>query len=195
MGDCDLIRMDYAGKRLLFIGASGHYELAIKKAKEMGITTIVINYNKNATAKKFADIAADVDTYNPELVAEYALEQRVDGLFTSWNEVNLYTTEYVSRKLGIPFYATKAQLDALVTKYAFKKTCRLYGVPVVPEFFVGQMPDNTQISAFDFPVIVKPTDSGGTRGMTILYDEYGMDEAIKKALSSSKKRGCCGKVS
>lgn len=37
---------EFKGKRLLFIGASGHFELAIKKAKEMGIYTIIINYNK-----------------------------------------------------------------------------------------------------------------------------------------------------
>ena len=179
---------DFTGKKLLFIGASGHYELAIKKAQEMGIYTIAINYNKNATAKQYADLAAEVDTYNPEEVLTFAKEYQIDGVFTSWNEVNLYTTEYVAKKMEIPFYATKEQLDGLVTKYAFKETCRKYGVPVIPEYYVGNSMTQKDIEKFEYPVIFKPTDSGGTRGMTILRSVEGVQKAYEKALSASIKK-------
>lgn len=179
---------DFTGKRLLFIGASGHYELAIKKAQEMGIYTIVVNFNKNATAKQYADFAAEVDTYNPEEVLTFAREHKVDGVFTSWNEVNLYTSEYVARKMGIPFYATHEQLDGLVTKYAFKETCRKYGVPVIPEYYVGGNLKQKDVAKFVYPVIFKPTDSGGTRGMTILNGSEGVWEAYEKALAASIKK-------
>ena len=179
---------NFTGKKLLFIGASGHYELAIKKAQEMGIYTIVINFNKNATAKQYADLAADVDTYNPEEVLAFAREHEIDGVFTSWNEVNLYTTEYVAKKMGIPFYATCEQLDGLVTKYAFKETCRKYGVPVIPEYYVGNELKQADVDRFVYPVIFKPTDSGGTRGMTILNGPEGVWEAYEKALAASTKK-------
>ena len=179
---------EFKGKRILFIGASGHFELAIKKAKEMGIYTIIINYNKNAMAKQYADLACDVDTYNPEEVLNFAREQKVDGLFTSWNEVNLYTTAYVAKEIGVPFYATKEQLDQLVTKYAFKKTCRKYEVPVIPEFYVGNNLTEKEIADFEYPVIFKPTDSGGTRGMTILHSREGVEDAYRKALEASIKK-------
>lgn len=185
---CSNEKKEFKGKRLLFIGASGHYELAIKKAKEMGIYTIVINFNKNATAKQYADLACEIDTYNPDEVLAFAKEQRIDGVFTSWNEVNLYTTEYVAKKMNIPFYATKEQLDQLVTKYAFKETCRKYGVPVIPEYYVGGELTQEDIAKFQYPVIFKPTDSGGTRGMTILYGREGVEEAYKKALAASSKK-------
>ena len=179
---------DFSGKKLLFIGASGHFELAIKKARALGAYTIAINFNPNATAKQYADLACDVDTYNPEEVLQFAKEQCIDGVFTSWNEVNLYTTEYVAEKMGLPFYAKKEQLDALITKYAFKKTCRKYGVPVIPEFFAGEELTEEAISRFEYPVIFKPTDSGGTRGMTILYGPDGVTEACEKALKASIKK-------
>ena len=84
---------EYYGKRLLFVGASGHFEPAIKKAQEMGAYAIVINNNPNAMAKQYADLAADVDTYVVDDIVRFAKEEKVDGLFTSWNDMNLFHTE------------------------------------------------------------------------------------------------------
>lgn len=176
---------DLRGKRLLFVGASGHFTPAIETAKRMGIYTIAINYASNAVGKRFADMAADVDTYCPKDVLRFAQGQRIDGLFTSWNEVNIYTTEWVARQMGLPFYGTKEQLDQLITKNAFKDTCRKYNVPVVPEYYVGGDLTEQDIENFEYPVIFKPTDSGGTRGMTILQDESGVAEAYQKAMEAS----------
>lgn len=176
---------DLRGKRLLFVGASGHFTPAIETAKRMGVYTIAINYAPNAAGKKFADFSADVDTYCPEDVLQFAREQKVDGLFTSWNEVNIFTTEWVAKQMGLPFYGTKEQLDQLITKDAFKKTCRKYHVPVVPEYYVGGNLTEQDIDRFEYPVIFKPTDSGGTRGMTILQDRNGVEEAYQKALDAS----------
>ncbi|MBR2762567.1 MAG: ATP-grasp domain-containing protein [Solobacterium sp.] len=182
------IREVLKGKRILFIGASGHYELAVKKAQEYGAYAMCVNFNPNAAAKKYADLGADVDTYVPEEVLAFARENRADGIFTSWNEVNLYTAAYAAEKLGVPFYAKKEQLDALITKDAFKRTCRTYGVPYIHEFFVGNRLTEADIAAMEYPVIVKPTDSGGTRGMTVLYSRQGLEEAAEKALEVSIKK-------
>ena len=179
---------EYYGKRLLFVGASGHFEPAIKKAQEMGIFTIVINNNPNAMAKQYADLAADVDTYVVDEIVRFAEEQHVDGLFTSWNDMNLFHTEEAAGRLGLPFFATKEQLDALVFKYDFKLTCRKYGVPVTPEYYVGGNLTQADIEKFQYPVIFKPIDSGGTRGMTVLYSDEGVWEAYEKALAPSEAR-------
>ena len=147
---------EYYGKRLLFVGASGHFEPAIKKAQEMGAYAIVINNNPNAMAKQYADLAADVDTYVVDDIVHFAKEEKVDGLFTSWNDMNLFHTEEAARVLGLPFFATKEQLDALVFKYDFKVTCRKYGVPVTPEYYVGGSLTEGDIAKFEYPVIFKP---------------------------------------
>ena len=179
---------EYFGKKLLFVGASGHFEPSIKKAQEMGLYTIVINNNPNAMAKQYADLAADVDTYVVDEIVDFAREQKVDGLFTSWNDMNLFHTQAAAEKLGLPFFATKEQLDALVFKYDFKVTCRKYGVPVTPEFYVGGDLTEEDIAKFEYPVIFKPIDSGGTRGMTVLHSPEGVWEAYEKALAPSEAR-------
>ena len=179
---------EYYGKRLLFVGASGHFEPAIKKAQEMGAYAIVINNNPNAMAKQYADLAADVDTYVVDDIVRFAKEEKVDGLFTSWNDMNLFHTEEAARALGLPFFATKEQLDALGFKYDFKVTCRKYGVPVTPEYYVGGSLTEGDIEKFEYPVIFKPIDSGGTRGMTVLHSREGVWEAYEKALAPSEAK-------
>lgn len=180
---------DIKGKKLLIVGANGHSSPAVWEANDLGCITHVINYDKRAMAKRFASVAAEVDCYVPDEVLKYAVENRVDGVFTGWNEVNIFTAEYVAKKLGFPFYGTKEQADMLVTKKAFKDTCRRFDVPVVPEFFCGGEDEFSQtvIDTFEYPVIFKPTDSGGTRGMTILYEysESAVSDALRKALDAS----------
>ena len=161
---------DVKGKKLLIVGANGHSSPAVWEANDMGCRTIVINYDKRAMAKRFAAEAYEVDCYRPDEVLAFAKEHKIDGVFTGWNEVNIFTAEYVAKNLGLPFYGTKEQADMLVTKKAFKDTCRRFKVPVVPEYFCGGAESFTQevVDAFSYPVIFKPTDSGGTRGMTII---------------------------
>ena len=179
---------EYFGKKLLFVGASGHFEPAIRKAQEMGAYAIVINNNPNAMGKQYADLAADVDTYVVEDIVRFAQEQKVDGLFTSWNDMNLFHTQAAAEQLGLPFFATKEQLDALVFKYDFKLTCRQYGVPVTPEYYVGGDLQQADIDKFQYPVIFKPVDSGGTRGMTVLHSADGVWQAYQKALAPSASK-------
>lgn len=174
---------DIRGKRLLFIGASGHVAAAIQEANELGVETISINYSKRAYGKRFASISAEVDTYVPDDVYAFAKQMNVDGVFTGWNEMNIFTAENVAKRLGLPFYGTKEQADRLVTKGAFKKTCLEYGVPVVPEYFCGSELTEEIIRTFEYPVIFKPVDSGGTLGMTILYDDDR--DAIRKAFDNA----------
>jgi len=180
---------DLKGKKLLFVGASGHVGAAIQEANALGVYTIAANYSPKAYGKRFASLPADVDTYVPDEVLKFAQEQQVDGVFTGWNEVNIFTAEYVAKKLGLPFYGTREQADQLVTKKAFKDTCRRFSVPVVPEYFCGTAEQFTEevIRSFDYPVIFKPTDSGGTRGMTILYDSSreAVRAAYDKAMEAS----------
>lgn len=179
----------FAGKKLLLIGDSGHYKFVIEKAKELGIHTIALSKYANAAGKVYADESVLIDMYDKEAVLEYARSNYIDGIFTSWNEINLTTADYVATNLNLPFYANKEQIDALVTKFAFKQTCRKYGVPVIPEFFMGEKLTEGDIEKFEYPVIFKPVDAGGTKGMTILYSSDGIKEAEELAGSNSLKQG------
>ena len=180
---------ELAGKRLLLIGDSGHYKFTIQKAKELGVRTIALSKYKNAVGKLYADETALVDMHDKEAVLEYTRNNNIDGIFTSWNELNLTTADYVATHLKLPFYADRGQIEALVTKLAFKQTCRKYGVPIIPEFFAGEQLTEEVIHKLEYPVIFKPLDAGGTKGMTILYHPDGLKVAEELAKSNSLKQG------
>lgn len=171
----------YKGKRLLIIGASVHFIDVVKTCRELEIITIVIDYNPNAKAKKYADISLDIDTYDKDSVLKVAQEYDVEGVFVGWSDMNLYTAEYVCEKLGLPFYANQKQLENIFDKIKFKDLCRRYKVPIAKEYKLDEIEQN------DFPLIVKPVDNGGSRGVLKCNNEQELLQNIDIAKSYSEK--------
>ncbi|MDO4306309.1 MAG: ATP-grasp domain-containing protein [Eubacteriales bacterium] len=178
----------YENKRLLIIGATSYFIDVIQEAKKMGIYTICTDYNPNAIAKKYADKSYDVNTVDHEAILQLAKDEKVDGVFVAWSDANLYTAQYVCEKLGMPFYATKDQLDCAVNKDYFKQMCRNYNVPCTKQYQLDESFKREDLDQIEYPVIVKPVDNGGSRGITVCNCEEELKEAFTKALSYSKRK-------
>ena len=176
-----------AGKKLLLIGATSYFVDVIQEAHKLGVSTIVTDYNPDAIAKQFADIAYNIDTVDKEAVLELAIKEKVDGVFVGWSDVNLYTAQYVCERLGFPFYATREQLDCSVNKDLFKQMCMRNRVPVTKQYHLDESFSPADLKKMEYPVIVKPVDNGGTRGVSVCENETELIDAYKKALSYSKK--------
>lgn len=173
-------------KKLLIIGANSFFLDVVNVCRKKGIQSIILDNNPSAISKKYADIALNVDTYNKEAVLEVAKKYEIDGVFVGWSDHNLYTALYVAECMDIPFYATKEQLDLTTNKDEFKKLCIENGVPVFPEIeYTSELLED----ANTYPVIIKPVDSAGSKGITICKNKKELDEAYAKALelSFSKK--------
>ncbi|SDI64426.1 Biotin carboxylase [Planococcus glaciei] len=177
---------DTQKKRLLILGGSHHMVNVVETAKEMGFYTIVIDKEAGSPAKSYADKSCDISTAEIEEVAELAREERVDGIFTAFEDVNTWNAQALCEKLGLPFYATKEQLEICSNKDQFKEYCRAYQVPVIEEYlFVGDMDAGT-LADLDFPVIVKPVDSYASQGITVCYNQEEVSDGYQKALGFSK---------
>ena len=74
------------------------------------------------------------------------------------------------------------QFEIMISKDNFKNTCRKYGVPVVPEYYLDE------IDKIEYPVIVKPVDSSSSKGISICQNRQQLDAAIEKALSFSVRK-------
>ena len=178
----------FEGKRLLIIGATSYFIDVIKEAKEMGIYTICTDYNPNAIAKKYADKSFDVNTVDYEAILRLAQDEKVDGVFVGWSDANLYTAQYVCEQLGLPFYAKKEQLDCAVNKDYFKQMCRDYGVPCTKQYQLDENLRREDLDKIEYPVIVKPVDNGGSRGISVCNCEEELKTAVEKALSYSGRK-------
>lgn len=179
---------DTQKKRILILGGSRHMVNVVETAKKRGFYTIVIDKEAGSPAKSYADKSYDISTAEIEEVTKLAKAEGIDGIFTAFEDVNTWHAQTLCEKLGLPFYATKEQLDICSNKDKFKEYCRSYQVPVIEEYpFAGSMDDET-LAALDFPVIVKPVDSYASQGIMVCYNEEEVSAGYQKALGFSKSK-------
>lgn len=173
------------GKRLLFIGAVRSLCDAVNTAKAMGVYTIVTDYLPDSPAKKVADKACLVSTTDIDAVVQLCKDEKVDGVFTAFIDSMLPYTRQICDRLGFPFYASEDQIRMSLDKSFFKETCRRCHVPVPDDYTEEIRANGIDGAAIKYPVIVKPIDSSGGRGVRICNDQAELEAAYDYAMSIS----------
>jgi len=131
--DCEVF-VSLNGKKLLILGANPETSVIVETAKQMGVYTIVTDYDPNAPAKKIADEAYDVDGFDvPGLIA-LAKEKQVHGVLVGVADSLIEKYQQVCEALNFPCYATKEQVKCFTNKYYFKQKCMEFGILGVPEY-------------------------------------------------------------
>lgn len=175
--------MDLNGKKLLIIaGADVHCKL-VNAAKELGVYTIVTDYLpiEKAPAKKLADEYWMIDITNVDSIVKKCKEKKIDGVIAFCIDPAQLPYQQICEKLKLPCYGTKQQFCIMTNKRLFKDFCLRNGVSVIPEYTT----DDIINKKVEFPILVKPNITRGSRGQTICNDYYEIDEAIKLAKSES----------
>ena len=175
-------KMNLKGKRLLIMGGVHFSCEIIKKAQEMGVYTLVADYNKieDSPGKQIADEAVDLSVIDVDAVVDYVKSHNIDGVFVGFNDMLLPYYAEICEKCGLPCYGTKEQFETLIAKDQYKALCRQFGVPTIPEYDIND--DNIQ-----YPVLVKPVDSSGSRGITICYNREELEQAVEVGRKASKQ--------
>ncbi len=157
----------------------------MRKAKAMGIYNIVADYNKieDSPGKQIADETADLSVTDVEAVVSYIKDHDIEGVFVGFNDMLLPFYAEICQKAGLPCYGTKEQFETLIAKDQYKVLCRQFGVPTIPEYDINDID-------IKYPVLVKPVDSSGSRGITICHNR----EELKIAVETGRKASKTGKV-
>lgn len=172
--------IDYKGKRLLILGGAAQCCKVVEAAKEMGIYTIVTDINANGGASLMADEALPYSVMDTENIINWCRNNPVDGVLNFCIDFAQNAHQKICAEFGFPCYGTAEQYRILTDKQEFKKLCTENGVDVIPEYSADN-PDE-----IEYPVIVKPAESSGSRGTTVCRDETMLIEAIKTAEKESK---------
>lgn len=172
---------DLKGKRLLILGGMRISCEIVRKAKAMGIYTLVADYNKieNSPGKQIADEAVDLSVIDVDAVVDYVKNNAIDGVFVGFNDMLLPYYAEICQRAGLPCYGTKEQFETLIAKDQYKALCRQFGVPTIPEYDIND-------EHIKYPVLVKPVDSSGSRGITICHNRQELDEAVEIGRKASK---------
>ena len=169
-----------AGKKLLLLAGSANMVDLVKRAKELGIYTIVTDYNDkyDSPAKRVADEVWDISWTDIDKLENACRNAKVDGVIAGYSEFTVENQIMLCERLGLPCYCTKEQLKITRNKDFFKKECIANKVPVVHEYESPTLIEK-------FPVIVKPVDRGGSIGISIANNKKELDKAVKYAMDMS----------
>lgn len=152
----------------------------IMTAKEMGVRTIVVDRDPLSPSKRFSDFAVNISTNDVDALEQLCRAQKVDGVFTGFEDFNIHIACELCERLNLPFYATKEQLAVVTNKIHFKEKCRAHEVPVIEQYTLDEA-----VRIGKYPYIIKPADSYGSRGITICRNEGELCTGYDKAISVS----------
>lgn len=173
---------DFTGKRLLILGGMRISCEIVMKAQAMGIYTLVADYNKieDSPGKQVADEAVDLNVIDVDAVVDYVKNNAIDGVFVGFNDMLLPYYAEICEKCGLPCYGTKEQFETLIAKDKYKALCRQFEVPTIPEYDI----DDVNI---EYPVLVKPVDNSGSRGISICHNREELKTAVEIGREASKQ--------
>ncbi|MGO5207431.1 GNAT family N-acetyltransferase [Bacillota bacterium LCP21S3_F9] len=167
--------------KILILGGGFQQLPAIRKAHELGLTVLLADYLPDAPGRREADQSFLVSTRDKEKILELARKEGVDGILAFASDPAEETAAYVAEKMGLPggMYAAAGILG---NKRKFREFLAMHRIPAPRHF-----PMNYPESDLPYPVVVKPLDSSGSKGVTILrsYDAGRLLRAYQTAVSCS----------
>lgn len=182
--------MELKGKRLLILGGSRISCEIIRHARAMGIITGVTDWYalEKSPAKQIADEAYFVNTSDIDAMVDLIKGKKFDGVLTGFTDSVLPYYAEMCEKAGLPAYGTKEQFDIFIDKEQYKKLMRQFDVPTIPEYSIDLERFDETTADIVYPVIVKPADSSGSRGITVCDNKAELKEAISFAVETSKAK-------
>ena len=167
--------------KILILGGGYQQLPAIRKAHEMGLTVLLADYLADAPGRTEAEQSFLVSTRDREKVLELARREEVDGILAFASDPAAETAAYVAEQLGLPGNTQLAAVT-LGNKEKFRIFLAENGIPS-PRYFPVDFPEKD----FAYPILVKPLDSSGSKGVTLLrnYDAGRLLRAYQNAVSYS----------
>lgn len=179
--------MNLFGKKLLIIGGAFQHCKLVEAAKKLGVITYVTDYLpiEAAPAKQIADKYYMHNITDIDDIVEMCRKEKIDGVISTSLDACQGPYYEICEKLSLPCFGTRDQFHILTDKNAFKKCCIENGVDVIPEYKIETFENVEACKGVEFPVLIKPCISRGSRGQSICYSFEETAEAIRLAKTES----------
>lgn len=169
-------------KQIAIIGASYLQLPLIEKAKEMGYTTHVFAWAADDVGEKEADYFYPISIVEKDKILEKCREIGICGICSIASDLASITVNYVANALSLPGNSMETALKS-TNKHEMRKAFEAAGDPS-PKSILVTDPDAADCLDVVFPVIVKPTDRSGSRGIFKIERKEDLKSAILSAMES-----------
>jgi biotin carboxylase len=174
-------------KKLMLLGGTYSLLPVIKKAHELGIYVITVDYLPDNLAHKYSDKYCNVSVVDEEAVLRCAREEKIDGILSFGCDAGAVSAAYVAEKLGLTYNGPYESVRILQNKGLFRQFLTTHGFNVpVAKSYTRYEEVAAEADLFNWPVIVKPVDSAGSKGVTRVETPEGLKEAVDTALHFSR---------
>ena len=173
-------------KKILMLGGSTQQVIAIETAKKIGFYTVLCDYLSDNPGQYIADKFYLVSTIDKESVLRVAQYEAIDGVIAYASDPAAPTAAYVAEKLGLPGNPYEC-VEILCNKDLFRSFLLNSGLNAPQSCSYSCIKEIvTDAHRFSFPIIVKPVDSSGSKGATVINGFSELEEAAEFAFTFSR---------
>lgn len=176
-------------KSILMLGGSPQQVVAIETAKRLGYRTVLCDYLPDNPGQHVADVFYQVSTTDRDAVLEVARKEQVDGVLAYASDPASSIAAHVAECLGLPTNPASA-VEIMSNKHLFRAHLSEQGLPCPRSIsFSNQDPIaciERSLDGFTWPIVVKPTDSSGSKGVSIVDDPSDLARAVVCAAEAGR---------
>lgn len=175
-------------EKILLLGGSTQQIPAIECAKNLGYETILCDYLPDNPGRNIADKFYCLSTTNKDEILAVASKEGITGVLAYASDPAAPTAAYVAESLNLPSNPYRS-VEILAYKDKFRKFLlnNNFNCPIAEKYQDFSILENN-ISKFNFPVIIKPVDSSGSKGVIKVEDVDLLKTSFNYALSFSKSK-------
>lgn len=166
-------------EKILILGGSYQHKKVVDAARGMGLRTYVTDYNpiEKSPAKQMADAALDLDIMDISGIVGVCRKEGISAVIGPYLDPVQRPYQRICEALGLPCFGNAEQTEIYTDKARFKAACRRAGLGVIPEYTLAQvlMPEFS-----DFPILIKPQNSRGSRGQCVCADRTALLAALER---------------
>jgi len=173
-------------KKLLILGSDYGAIDTVIEARNMGLHVIVTDTMPASPAKDAADEAWYVSTADTDRLVEKCIAEGIVGITHGASDFNKNNCRELCKRLGLPHYcASDVAWEHVCNKSVFKATCKKVGAPVATDYVLSDNLSREELDKIKYPVVVKPVDKSGNRGVGFCSNEAELIKAYKEARAIS----------
>ena len=176
-------------KKILFVNGTLNDVPLVEAAHHLGFYVITSGNDPSGEAHKYSDEYRQVDYSDKEAIYQLTKELNVDAICSCGNDLCAISAAYAAEKLGLPGHDSFETAKVFHEKDEFRRVTQKLGLSIPRAVsFDNQESAEGYILTAEYPLIIKPTDLGGGKGISVANNAKEAERAVRIAFQASKAK-------